>query len=212
MDFRKQTINGKLYNVVNYNDFNNNRELYDNSQTAIDIDIENEKYILPLRSKNDDRPGIYKEGCMFKFVLPVESTRNEYSSENTINFSNCKDIAEIMEKQEILKDEEKEILANPDNIFIPPISGKESPAMLGLKQAIIEKHIDIDKYQDRFGKENFPNDKRKFKDNDITMFMMNRINKALDIKATLILEDKNPDVPNPIGKRITIDLTGYDDE
>ena len=47
MDFRKQTINGKLYNVVNYNDFNNNRELYDNSQTAIDIDIENEKYILP---------------------------------------------------------------------------------------------------------------------------------------------------------------------
>ena len=28
MDFRKQTINGKLYNVVNYNDFNNNRELY----------------------------------------------------------------------------------------------------------------------------------------------------------------------------------------
>ena len=29
MDFRKQTINGKLYNVVNYNDFNNNRELYD---------------------------------------------------------------------------------------------------------------------------------------------------------------------------------------
>ena len=42
--------------------------------------------------------------------------------------------------------------------------------------------------------------------------MMNRINKALDIKATLILEDKSPDVPNPMGKKISIDLTGYDNE
>ena len=107
---------------------------------------------------------------------------------------------------------EKEILTNPDNIFIPTISEKDSPAMRGLKQAIIEKRIDIDKYQDRFGKENFPNDKRKFKDTDITMFMMNRMNKALDIKATLILEDKSPDVPNPIGRKISIDLTGYDEE
>ena len=212
MDFRKQNINGKLYNVVDYNDFGDNKELYDNYQTAIDIDIDGENYILPLRSKNDDRPGIYRDGCMFKFVLPNDINKTEYSPEKTINFSNCKDIAQIMEKQELLRDEEKEILANPDNIFIPPISGKESPAMLGLKQAVIEKHIDIDKYQDRFGEDNFPNVKRKFKDDDITMFMMNRINNALDIKATLILEDKNADVPNPIGKKITIDLISSDDD
>ena len=216
MNFKKQTINGKLYNVIEAENFMKNKELYDNSQTAIEVKINNIDYVLPIRnSKVDDRPGVYSDGCVHFFNVPDvedEELFKEYSSDNMIDFSNCSSIAEIMEKQEILRDEEKEILANPDNIFIPNISDKDSPAMRGLKQAIIAKHIDIDKYQDRFGKENFPNDKRKLKDTDITMFMMNRMNKALDIKATLILEDKHPDVPNPIGKKISIDLTGYDNE
>ena len=216
MNLKKQTINGKMYNVVSHEDFMKNREFHDTSQTAVEININNEVFILPLRNKlSDNRPGIYNEGNLDFFILPNKNNKSEsreYSSENTIDFGNCNSIAEIMEKQEILRDEEKEILANPDNIFIPNITEEDSPAMRGLKQAVIEKHIDIDKYQDRFGKENFPNDKRKFKDKDITMFMMNRINKALDIKATLILEDKEPNVPNPIGRKITIDLTEYDRE
>lgn len=216
MNFKKQTINGKMYNVVDVESYMKNNELYDNSQTALEVNINGSDYVLPIRNgKIDDRPGVYSDGALQFFNLPNkdnEAQLKEYSSDNTIDFSNCSSIAEIMEKQEILRDEEKEILANPDNIFIPTISEKDSPAMRGLKQAIIEKRIDIDKYQDRFGKENFPNDKRKFKDTDITMFMMNRMNKALDIKATLILEDKSPDVPNPIGRKISIDLTGYDEE
>ena len=216
MNFKKQTINGKMYNVVELENYMKNNELYDDFQTAIQVNLNGSNYVLPIRnSKTDDRPGVYAEGPLQFFNIPDKNNEKqlkEYSSENTIDFSNCNSIAEIMEKQEILRDEEKEILANPDNIFIPNISEKDSPAMRGLKQAIIEKHIDIDKYQDRFGRENFPNDKRKFKDTDITMFMMNRMNKALDIKATLILEDKNPDVPNPIGRKISIDLTGYDNE
>ena len=216
MNFKKQTINGKMYNVIDHENYMKNNELYDNSQTAIEVKINGSDYVLPIRNnKTDNRPGVYNDGCLQFFNIPNKDNEKqfkEYSSDNMIDFSNCSSIAEIMEKQEILRDEEKEILANPDNIFIPNISDKDSPAMRGLKQAIIEKHIDIDKYQDRFGKENFPNDKRKFKDTDITMFMMNRMNKALDIKATLTLEDKNPDVPNPIGRKIVIDLTGYDDE
>ena len=38
--------------------------------------------------------------------------------------------------------------------------------------------------------------------------MTKRLCEALDIKATLILEDKSPDVPNPIGRTIKVDLTG----
>ena len=210
---KKQTINGRMYDVIDHIEFTENREIYDNSQTAVEVNINDTAYVLPLRVRNtgENKPGIYTDGCLDIFVLP-KVYQKEYTTENTIDFSNCESIAEIMEKQEILRDEEREILANPDNIFIPPVSGKESPAMAGLKQAVIAKHIDIDKYQDRFGKENFANDKRKFKDDDITMFMLNRMNKALDIKATLILEDKNPDVPNPIGKKIVLDLTGYDND
>ena len=31
---------------------------------------------------------------------------------------------------------------------------------------------------------------------------------ALDIKCTMILEDANPNVPNPMGRTIVIDVTG----
>ena len=212
MNLKKQAINGKLYNVVEHEEFMKNREIYEDPNTAVEVNINDIKYILPLRNNkiSNDIPGVYNDGCLDFFILPDENQLKEYSSSNTIDFGNCSSMAEVMEKQKMLRDEEKEILTNPDNIFIPPISGKESPAMAGLKQAVIAKRIDIDKYQDRFGKENFPNDKRKFKDNDITMFMLNRMNKALDIKATIILEDRHPDVPNPIGKKIIMDLTGYD--
>lgn len=215
INFKKKTINGKMYNVIDMQTCMKNNDIYDKSQTAVEVSIDGNNYVLPFRNKTDTKPGIYEDGSLDFFYVPDggnEKEVKEYSSDDMLDFSKCTTIAEIMEKQEILRDEEKEILANPDNIFVPTISEKDSPAMRGLKQAVIEKHIDIDKYQDRFGKENFPNDKRKFKDTDITMFMMNRMNKALDIKATLILEDKNPDVPNPIGKKICIDLTGYDED
>ena len=212
MYFKKQKIENKMYDVMTHEDFSKNKDNYDTSQIAVEINMNGKTYILPVRNKTDSKPGLYNEGCIDFLKLPNENIEKEYMPNDMLDFSKCSNIAEVMKKQKILRDEEKEILANPDNIFIPPISGKESPAMLGLKQAVIEKHIDIDKYQDRFGRENFPNDKRKFKDDDITMFMMNRMNKALDIKATLILEDKSPDVPNPMGKKISIDLTGYDNE
>ena len=215
INFKRKTINGKMYNVVDMESYMKNNDIYNKSQTAIEVTIGEDNYVLPFRNKTDNKPGIYEDGSIEFFYVPEKNNEKEfkeYSSDNMLDFSKCTNIVEIMKKQKILRDEEKEILANPDNIFIPPISGKESPAMLGLKQAVIEKHIDIDKYQDRFGRENFPNDKRKFKDDDITMFMMNRMNKALDIKATLILEDKSPDVPNPMGKKISIDLTGYDED
>lgn len=40
--------------------------------------------------------------------------------------------------------------------FIPIVSNLDSPEMQRLKSAIIAKHIDLDKYSDRFG-ENYPN-------------------------------------------------------
>ena len=39
------------------------------------------------------------------------------------------------------------------------------------------------------------------------MQMLERLCKGLDIKATLTLEDKDAGVPNPIKRKITVDLT-----
>ena len=79
--------------------------------------------------------------------------------------------------------------------------------MKALKQAITAKNIDIDKYADRFG-ENFPNDKRKLKDEKITLFLLKRMAECLDMNVDLIISDKSPNVPNPIGIPIKVSLTG----
>ena len=42
----------------------------------------------------------------------------------------------------------------------------------------------------------------------ITFGKLRAMCEALDIKATIIFEDTNPDVPNPIGRVITAELTG----
>ena len=53
--------------------------------------------------------------------------------------------------------------------------------MRAMKESILAKSIDLDKYKDRFGT-NYPNDKRKMKDSDITLNMIERMCKNLDIK------------------------------
>ena len=83
--------------------------------------------------------------------------------------------------------------------------------MIGLKQAVIDKEIDINKYQSRF--DQFSNDRRKFKNHKISLDKFVSIAKSLDMKATVIIEDSSPNVPNPIGHKIVVDLipTGGDE-
>ena len=58
---------------------------------------------------------------------------------------------------------------------------------------------------------NFNNDKRLIKKNSITFGKLRNICKALDIRATLTMEDTNPDVPNPMGRKVEVCLTeGFD--
>ena len=110
-----------------------------------------------------------------------------------------------------LRDIENEILTTPNNIFTPHIDDEDTPLMRGLKQAVLQKHIDIDKYSDSYG-ENYPNDKRKFKEHDISIKLFERHIDVLGIKAVLVLSDKSPDVPNPMGKPIYISLNYNEDD
>lgn len=68
------------------------------------------------------------------------------------------------------------------------------------------KHIDLDSYEHRFGK-NYNNDRRLFEKPNISLLKLTSVCTALDIKATLILEDSSPDVPNPMGGVVTVELT-----
>lgn len=204
---KKVKIGNKMLDVVDYDEYIQNKSMYNNSSTA--IEFMDSEYVYPIRTQTDTRPGMYSRGAINEFVQP-EPYQTEYNRSNVIDMSNTQSITELIDKQDKLRDLEREILTNPDNITVPDISELDSPAMRGLKESIRSKNMDIDKYQDRFG-EAFANTKRNLKAHDITLFMLNRFTKGLDIKCTLIFEDRNDNVANPMGKKIEIDLSEYDD-
>lgn len=208
IEFKKMTIENRMLNVVSYESFYNNKDVNNNTLTA----VEKDGTVYPIRNSTDDRAGMYNAGCIDFFVEPLEEDRDIYSSKHIKDIGNASSMPELMKTLDEVSTLERQILTSPDNIYVPKESDKDSPVMKGLKQAIKYKQIDLNKYQDRFGRESFPNDKRKLKEHDITLFMLNRYTKALDIKGTLILEDRSPNVANPMGEKIVIDLMNYDSE
>ena len=77
--------------------------------------------------------------------------------------------------------------------------------MRALKEAIIAKDMDIDMYKERFG-ENFPNDKRKLNDDNVTLFILERYCQCLDMEADIILRDAPGNIANPMNKVVTANI------
>lgn len=212
MEMKKVKLEDRMYDVVKYDELRKHPELYRNNLTAVELEREDGTPVyLPYRtaSNNADRVGVYNlAGSIDLFVYPEQDS--EYSSPSElIDMQSVHTIRDYSQTCKQIRNIKNDILTNPDNIFIPPITGRESPEMRGLKEAIALKSIDIDLYADRFG-DNFPNDKRQFKGDSITLFMMKRMCNNLDMQAHLILKDA-PDAPNPMGQEIIIDLTGSPD-
>ena len=55
------------------------------------------------------------------------------------------------------------------------------------------------------------NDKRLFNNSTISLAKLEKIGKALDMKLTLVIEDVNEDIPNPMGKKVVVELLAGDD-
>ena len=204
---KRTFIAGKMYEVCTYEQFQEHQSYYERATTAIQCTIDGTDYVLPFRNKPVTEPGIYRDGnALDFFYTPSEKDLNkdDYLAENIIDFGSAESMRDMIALQDQIRNTQYEILTNPDNIFTPYISPEDDPAMKALKEAIIEKHIDMDLYAPRFGK-NYNND-RRLKES-ITLMKLIRICNNLDIKATLTLSDENKDVPNPIGKSITVTLT-----
>lgn len=200
---KKMRIGDRIYEVTSLEDYVQNKEAYIPQYTAImDQDT---GLVLPVKNRYEEGPGIVV-GTGVSYVEEPE-TRDEYDSSQVIDFDNSRSIHDMMQKQEAVKSLERDILTSPDNIFSPKIFDDDSPEMKALKTAVIDKHIDLDKYEPRFGA-NYNNDKRLFNKNTISLAMLKRLSDALDIKVTLTLTDKSPDVPNPMNNTIQVELTG----
>ena len=200
-------LNGKLYEVETLANYVKNPDAYLNGYIA----IETVGYVLPVISNSDQGPGIIvRKSSPFSYTsVPVSELSDQYKSENIIDYSKATSFKEFIETQNMVRKIEKDILTSPDNIYTPPEDPNDSAAMKALKQAVIDKHIDLDLYEPRFGS-NYNNDKRIFTKNNISLPMLVRMCNALDIKATLTLEDQlndNGEVPNPMDNVISVELT-----
>lgn len=204
---KKCKIESKIYDLASYDEYAEHPENFQSGYSAI---LEGDT-IYPVRGKTDTRPGLYNCGPAVQFVPPGTEDAETYSSENIIDFDNVKSLQDVMAKQDALRGAERTILTTIDNLFITEINQDDSPEMKGLKEAINLKQIDIDKYAQRFG-DNFNNDKRLLRKDSITMSKMKSMMNILDMKGTLIIEDKSDDVPNPIGKRIVVEITNGEDK
>ena len=217
MDLRKAKVNGRMSDIISFESLHEHRNVYHDTNSQAPVAVEcikqnGETYYLPYYaggSTNTTRPGVYPVDINHNIdfiVYPEKEEAYKYQPERIADFRNIKNIQQYLEVQKEAEEMSNDIVSNPDNIFTPPLLENDSPEMRGLKEAIIAKKIDIDKYQDNFG-DNFPNDKRKLYDNKITLFLLKRDCECLDMKAELVISDANPNVPNPLGKEIHIQIT-----
>lgn len=209
---KKVSISGKLFSVCDTETYNSNREfLKEDDQIAVEVTNGSESVILPIRSadsKDMVRPGIYPKGSVDFFSYPTtEEEQKEYkpSKDNVFSFNDIKNMQELIDKREKFENVTNQILETPDNITKPPFKEDDTPTMRALKEAIISKNIDIDKYKERFG-DNFPNDKRKINDTDITLFILQRFCECLDLEMDITLKDAKGNIPNPMHEIITANV------
>lgn len=203
----KMKIGNVIYDVITYDEFKRNQATYMGFIGSIAV-TRGDGLAYPLRHPNDFRPGLYCSWPLCIFRPPYGNDIAMYNMQNAINFSEARNYNEVIEAQEKLNNSERAILTTIDNITIPEIGETDTPAMAALKQAIIAKKIDLDKYDYRFSADNYANDKRLLKRDSITLPKLTAYAKALDIDIEMILRDKDPNVPNPMGKKITVHLTG----
>lgn len=218
MNTKTTIINGRLMDIISTEEYNAKRKIFEDnpsvsSGTALEIHKydTNEDYVLPLRGRLDDRPGVYDEGAVRFIRFPSDEEKDEYLVDklDIVDYSNTTDIKEFLEKNNQIRDMESITLTDIDNVFRPPMLTDDTPEMRAFKMAVDSKHCDINKYAPRFG-DNFLNDKRILKTSNITMNKLISISKNLDIEVELRLRDAREDVANPMGKEISVILTRGD--
>ena len=210
MNVKKIVLEDGIYDVVPERDYIMNYIALNSSCKYIAIEKADSSFVYPIRRGvyTPDRPGAYEYGYAVFYYDPVFPKDIEaYSVVNIIDYSNAHSLRDVIMTSQRIASAESSILTSIDNVFIPEIGPNDTPEMIAFKQAIIYKHIDLDRYEQRFGA-NYNNDKRLLKKPNITFNKLRDMCNALDIKVTIKLEDMSSDVPNPMGRQIVTEITG----
>lgn len=210
MNIKKIVLENAIYDVIPESDYIVNYNVLNSSCKFIAIEKDGSPFIYPVRRGvyTPDRPGAYEYDYAIFYYDPVfPNDIAAYSVSNIIDYSNAQSLRDVIMTSQRIASAEASILTTIDNVFVPEIGPNDTPEMIAFKQAIIDKRIDLDRYEQRFGP-NYNNDKRLLKKPNITFGKLRDMCNALDIKVTVMFEDMSPDVPNPIGRQIVTEITG----
>lgn len=206
---KKAKIGRRILDVIDESEFIRRSSLNPDivASLAEDTAIEKDGHVYPVTKQySKDVTGVTDLGKVLLYSLAEQDKdADEYKVDNVIDFENVKSLQESISKQNQLMSAERTILVSPENIFTPVIKEEDTPEMKLLKQAICLKGIDLDNYKQRFGSD-YNNDRRLFEQNSITFFKLKRLAEIMDMNVSLSLEDK-PGAPNPIGEKLTIQIT-----
>jgi hypothetical protein len=206
---KKAKIGRRILDVIDESEFIRRSSLNPDivASLAEDTAIEKDGHVYPVTKQySKDVTGVTDLGKVLLYSLTEQDkSADEYKVDNVIDFENVKSLQESISKQNQLMSAERTILVSPENIFTPVIKEEDTPEMKLLKQAICLKGIDLDNYKQRFGSD-YNNDRRLFEQNSITFFKLKRLAEIMDMNVSLSLEDK-PGAPNPIGEKLTIQIT-----
>lgn len=234
MNQKNIKIGGVLYEVVEMEQFVKAPEgMYDTTFTAILFKERTDEYgnlvpaiVLPFRTQPDFSrgiPGIYGITCdgmgfspVFRVIFPFHLgpgnqlivDKYEYLAKNMLDTGNAKNMQDLINLDAKYREFEFDIITASDNSIMLKVTPNDTAEMAAFKQAINDKHIDLDKYRPRFGK-TYPNDKRSLINGDsITFTKLKEYANALDMKISLSIDNASPDVPNPMSHPITVQITG----
>ena len=215
---KRCVMNGVMMNIMSYDDYAKSSKFADSSTGIERVTTSGKTIVLPYKGNLPSNistptvPRIYNMGPVDMVVMPNTEEEDDYVPTKVVEFDNTDGIRKVLESQAQLSKLAEPWITSPDNITFVSIGESDRPEVVGLKTAINEKHIDIDKYAGRFG-ENFPNDKRQLRNESMTLKMVERFGNNLDMEVVLVFRDKNPNVPNPIGREISVSLTdGYSND
>lgn len=223
LGIKRAVTNGQVCEVLEYDEyieefnrcFMNPDIPRERTDLAVLVDNGDQNLLLPLRfefNPSPISPGIYR-ACASPISfqkLPSAEAMHKYIPEKIVSIDNLDDIQDIIKAGEEIKRLDEPFITTPDEITKIPIRLNDQQEMVALKTAINEKNVDIDKYANRFGN-NFPNDKRQLKNNSVTLNIIKRFADNMDMEVLLTLRDRDPNVPNPIGKEITVSLTNIEE-
>lgn len=206
-------IKGRSLGVFSEEYYDSHMDLLkDDDHCAVEINRDGKNLILPIKGANSslDNPGIYSaDGKITLVTYPDVEEEKQYMPEgdDLLVFGDHDSLQSLSDAKKKLDESINKLIETTDgsSIYKPPLLESDSAEMRAMKECIIAKNIDLDKYKDRFGA-NYPNDKRKLKDDNITLSMIRRMCENLDIKLDLVFSDANGEVPNPMEKVIRANI------